>query len=238
MKLLTIGNPKIAKGQARGYLSAVLHLAPADLSGRNVCQYSSAACRAVCLNTAGRGGTFRKGETTNAIQEARKARTRFFFEARLTFLAQLAEEIAAHVRRAARVRLIPTIRLNGTSDLPWERIRTADGRTIFETFPTVQFYDYTKVPGRACPANYHLTFSLSESNDVSASQALRAGLNVAVVFRTKAFPATYMGRPVVNGDETDLRFLDASGVIVGLSAKGRAKHDASGFVKDAAGAGA
>ena len=55
------------------------------------------------------------------------------------------------------------------------------------------------------------------------------GMNVAVVFR-KELPATYLGRKVINGDETDLRFLDEKNVIVGLKAKGKAKKDTSGFV--------
>jgi len=44
-------------------------------------------------------------------------------------------------------------------------------------------------------------------------------------------PETYNGLPVFNGDESDLRFLDPQGVIVGLYAKGKAKKDTSGFVK-------
>jgi hypothetical protein len=37
----------------------------------------------------------------------------------------------------------------------------------------------------------------------------------------------------VDGDKDDLRFLDPQGVIVGLKAKGDAKHDDTGFVIDA-----
>ena len=43
---------------------------------------------------------------------------------------------------------------------------------------------------------------------------------------------TWKGFEVVNGDETDLRFLDKKGVVVGLIEKGRAKKDETGFVQE------
>jgi hypothetical protein len=103
-----------------------------------------------------------------------------------------------------------------------------------QAFPHVQFYDYTKIPitrRRNRPANYHLTFSLSERNEADAKRALTAGVNVAAVFPTRDFPPTYLGTPVIVGDESDLRFTDPRGVVVALYAKGSAKHDASGFVQ-------
>lgn len=227
LKLLTTGNPKTEKGAALGYLTAILHLAPADLSGRNLCPWASPACIAACLNTAGRGGIFKRGETSNAIQRARIARSQWFADDRPGFIAALLHEIAAHVRRAHRHGLRPCVRLNGTSDLPWERIAPE----IFATFPDVVFYDYTKAPHRmreALPGNYSLTFSRSEVNGAEVLR-LPADANVAVVF-AKALPETWSGRPVIDGDRTDLRFLDARGVVVGLRAKGRAKRDTSGFV--------
>lgn len=244
MKLLTTMNPKLAKGEAFGYLSAVLHLAPARLSGFNVCPMATAGCIAACLNTAGRGGIFAKGQTTNAIQRARIARTRWYFEDRPAFLAQLRAEIAAHVRRAKRLGLKPAVRLNGTSDIPWERVAPE----LFSAFPEVQFYDYTKVAKRArspeaLPANYRLTYSLSEdpASHGHARDVLAAGGNVAVVFRSKAVreqriaSGAVMGAyvwPVIDGDLTDLRFTDPPGSIVGLYAKGKARADRSGFVID------
>jgi hypothetical protein len=229
-------NPKLKKGRARGYSSAIMHFAPADLSGYDVCQYRSAGCTAACLNTAGHGGIIKRGETTNAIQRARVARTRLFFEDRATFNDLLVRSIETHCRRARRKGLTPVVRLNGTSDLPWHMLRLNDGRTVLETFPDVHFYDYTKHPQRATlgakgglPANYSLTFSRSETNASDVDRVLDAGGNVAVVFAGDR-PATFAGRPVVDGDHDDLRFLDAAGVIVGLSAKGRGKRDTSGFV--------
>ena len=225
MKLLTVGNPKLMKGEKKGYLSFVLHLAPADLSGKEVCPKRTAGCTSSCLNTAGRGGIFKKGDHTNAIQQARIRRTKMFFENRPQFFSDLISDIQSAIRYAAKRGLTPAIRLNGTSDIAWEKY------DIIQSFPDVQFYDYTKVRGRKVShlKNYHLTFSRAESNEMDARLAASAGMNVAVVFK-KELPPTYFGKTVVNGDETDLRFLDPRGVIVGLKAKGKAKKDTSGFV--------
>lgn len=239
MKLMTKSdaNPKTIKGRKLNYLTAILHLAPFNLSGYQVCALAD-GCEVPCLNTAGRGGIIKAGETTNAIQTARIRRTRLFFEDRAQFMALIVADIKSHVRRARKLRMKPCVRLNGTSDLPWEKIRaTVDGveyRNLMEAFPGVVFYDYTKVPGRTVPANYHLTFSRSARNEINVIKAIAAGRNVAVVF-AKTLPAEFMGRRVIDGDETDLRFLDDAGVIVGLKAKGKAKRDMSGFVvRDAA----
>ena len=230
MALLTVGNPKLLKGQKKGYLSSVLHLAPADLSGKNTCPKATAGCKAACLNTAGRGGIFKKGETTNVIQQARIRKTKQFFENRESFLQELVVEIGKTITKAEKQGLIPVFRLNGTSDLSWEKYEVADGKNIFQMFPTVQFYDYTKVLGRKVShiPNYHLTFSKADGNDMDVRLAASNGMNIAAVF--KSLPEKYIGRTVINGDETDLRFLDPKGIIVGLKAKGRAKKDTSGFV--------
>lgn len=230
MSLLTVGNPKLLKGQAQGYLSSVLHLAPADLSGKEVCPKRTAGCTAACLNTAGRGGIFKKGETTNVIQQARIRKTKMFFENRRDFLNELTVEIVKTIKKAEKQNLIPVFRLNGTSDLAWEKYEVANGMNIFQMFPQVQFYDYTKINNRKVShiPNYHLTFSKADGNDMDVRIAMSNGMNVAVVF--KEMPETYLGRKVINGDETDLRFLDPKGVIVGLKAKGKAKKDTSGFV--------
>lgn len=173
---------------------------------------------------------FKKGETTNAIQEARVRKTRLFFEDRAAFMTQLEKDIRAGIKMAARKGLIPVFRLNGTSDIRWETVPTTSGPNIMTVFPDIQFYDYTKIVNRRdLPTNYYLTFSLSESNDTDAAIMLARGFNVAAVF--KSLPATFMGYPVIDGDETDLRFLDPNGAIVGLKAKGRAKKDVSGFVR-------
>ena len=224
-KLLSTANPKIQKGTKMGYLSFILHLAPADLSGKETCPKRTAGCTAACLNTAGRGGMFRKGENTNMIQKARIRKTQYFFNNRAEFMVDLANDIKKAIRFAERKGLTPVFRLNGTSDLSWEKYTVVEGFNIFEMFPTVQFYDYTKVLGRKVKhlTNYHLTFSKADGNDSDVAEALFQGMSVVAVY--DKIPAG-----VPSADETDLRFLDAKGVMLGLKAKGRAKKDYSGFV--------
>ena len=218
-KLLTKpdSNPKINKGIKYGYWTPILHLAPASLSGQNTCLKSTAGCRASCLNTAGRGHM-------STIQKARIRKTNEFFNNYNNFMIQLKKEIKSAQTTAKNKGLKLAIRLNGTSDILFEN------SGIMQEFPEVQFYDYTKFSNRKrIPANYHLTFSKAENNDQETKQAIKRGLNIAVVFQ-KYLPKTYLGRPVIDGDKTDLRFLDGEKVIVGLIAKGRAKKDESGFV--------
>lgn len=236
MKLLSTGNPKVLKGMAQGYNTYILHLAPANVSGYETCAKRTAGCTAACLNTAGRGGMFKRGESTNVIQEARKRKTRMFFENRGAFMLQLCLDIKKAIKQSAKLGLIPVFRLNGTSDLAWEKYEVQDGKNIFQMFPDVQFYDYTKILGRKVKniPNYNLTFSAADGNDADVYRAIAEGMNVATVFgikKTEPMPETYNGRPVFNGDDSDLRFLDPRGVIVGLYAKGKAKKDTSGFVK-------
>lgn len=231
-KLLSTANPKIQKGAKLGYLTFILHLAPANLSGREVCPKRTAGCTAACLNTAGRGGLFKRGETTNAIQEARVRKTQYFFADRRGFMADLATDIHRAVNYARRRGLTPVFRLNGTSDISWEKYEVPGmAPNIFSMFPQIQFYDYTKVLGRKVEGieNYHLTFSAADGNEGDVEKAILQGMNVAVVF--DRLPETYMGRPVFDADDTDLRFLDPRGVVLGLKAKGRARRDTTGFVR-------
>ena len=230
IKLLSVGNPKILKGMKQGYMTYILHLAPANVSGYETCPKRTQGCTAACLNTAGRGGMFKKGETTNMIQQARIRKTKMFFEDRENFLATLESDIRKAIKQAEKKGLIPVFRLNGTSDIAWEKYG------IIQKFPDVQFYDYTKILGRKVNglANYHLTFSDADGNDDDVLKAFEQGYNVATVFgikKSQPMPETYNGVPVFNGDESDLRFLDPKGVVVGLYAKGKAKKDTSGFVK-------
>ena len=235
MNLLSTGNPKTLKGLEQGYNTYILHLAPSDVSGYNTCPKATSGCKSACLNTAGRGGMFKKGESTNVIQEARKRKTRMFFERRMDYMLALYQDIKLGIKQSKRLGLTPVFRLNGTSDISWEKYDMLPGLNVFECFPDVQFYDYTKVLGRKVSGipNYHLTFSAADGNDLDVKKAILQGVNVAVVFgikKTQPMPETYNGLPVFNGDESDLRFLDPKGV-VGLYAKGKAKKDTSGFVK-------
>ena len=224
-KLLSTANPKIQKGTKMGYLSFILHLAPADLSGREVCPKRTKGCTDACLNKAGRGGMFKRGETTNMIQKARIRKTQYFFNNRAEFMADLANDIKKAIRFAERKGLTPVFRLNGTSDLSWEKYDVVEGFNIFEMFPQVQFYDYTKVLGRkvAQYPNYHLTFSKADGNDSDVAEALLQGMSVVAVYDK-------IPEGVPSADETDLRFLDPKGIMLGLKAKGPAKKDYSGFV--------
>lgn len=225
LNLLSVGtDAKTSKGEAFGWSTAILYLAPAREAGRgDVCANRSAGCTAACLFSAGRG-------KFSNVKSARIRKTRLFFDDVAEFKRQLFADISAFVASCERNGKRACVRLNGTSDISWERLG------VFAAFPSIQFYDYTKSPIRALQAaarsiapNYHLTFSRSESNEANALDVLRAGGNVAVVFAS-ALPSAWQGFPVVNGDESDLRFLDARNVVVGLKAKGDAKRDASGFV--------
>lgn len=229
-KLLSTANPKIQKGTKLGYLSFILHLAPATLSGHNTCPKATPGCISACLNTAGRGGMFKRGETTNMIQKARIRKTLSFFADREQFMSDLVKDIRKGIKQAAKLGLTPVFRLNGTSDLSWEKYEVEGADNIFALFPTVQFYDYTKVLGRKTTgiANYFTLFSAADGNGADVLKAMSQGMNVAAVF--DKVPAEYNGKAVIDADEHDLRFLDAKGVVAGLKAKGRAKKDYSGFV--------
>ena len=223
--LASNSDAKTSKGFALKFLTDILYLAPANEGGfGNLCVNASIGCLASCLFTAGRG-------RMSNVRLGRIRKTRLFFTDKKAFFMQLNKDIVRGMKRAAKLGMTYCVRLNGTSDVPWERLG------VMEQFPTVQFYDYTKSVSRALahargemPANYHLTFSRSESNEVETLQVLAAGGNVAAVFESASHPLAWNGYNVVNGDNSDLRFLDAKNVVVALYAKGKAKQDTSGFV--------
>jgi ribosomal protein L15 len=205
-----------------GVLTGILYLAPYKLSGKNVCPAASLGCRLSCLNTAGRG-------QMGVVQKARLRKTKMFFQDRQKFIGQLKTEIEILERRAIRKNMKLAIRLNGTSDLPFERY-LIDGKNLMDHFPKVKFYDYTKLDNRitdTLPSNYHLTFSRSETNESVITEVIKKA-PVSVVFKNK-LPKLYNGFKVINGDLHDMRFKNKSGIIVGLLAKGRARKDATGF---------
>jgi hypothetical protein len=169
---------------------------------------------------------FKKGETTNMIQKARIRKTELFFNDRDQFMKDLYHDIVKAKKFADKQGLIPVFRLNGTSDLSWEKYEVGTtGMNLFQLFPTTQFYDYTKILGRkvAQYPNYHLTFSKADGNDADVAEALMQGMSVVAVYDE-------IPDGVPSADETDLRFLDPKGIMLGLKAKGRAKKDYSGFV--------
>jgi hypothetical protein len=230
MKLLTENNTKILKSIDHGYLTVGLHLAPADLSGHEVCRGRSPGCTESCLNTSGHGAM-------TVVQRSRIAKTKLLFDWPDKFLGILLCELVAAERRARKKGLRLAVRLNLTSDLSWEE-RVIGGQNLMAMFPQVQFYDYTKIPARmrkflrgAMPPNYHLTFSVSEKNLSTALDIAAKGGNIAAVFSSdRGLPPTFNGIQVINADEHDLRFLDPRPCVAGLLAKGKAKHDTTGFV--------
>jgi hypothetical protein len=230
------GNAKIRKSNKadKGVFTIILGLAPGRNAGRDdMCPAASPGCRAGCLYRAGRG-------YCASIQNARIKRTLLYLDHPGEFQALVIADIYKLVRLCREYGLQPAVRLNGTSDVCWE----FEWPELFGMFPQVQFYDYTKDADRLdynhfLPDNYHLTFSRSEENDDVVDQVLESGrANVAVVFDCKTsadLPTTWRGYPVYSGEEDDLRFLDPmprsdGGNVIGLTAKGPARKDCSGFV--------
>lgn len=235
-------NPKVEKGEALGYATFILHLSPSDLSGYQVCPLATEGCRGACLNASGQGAIMAEGQTNN-VQVKRVLRTLWFFRDRPAFMHRLVREVELAIRRAKSKGLVPVFRLNGTSDIRWETVPVErDGESfdsIFDAFPGITFYDYTKLPNRRIDGvdNYSLTFSLADGNEQYARQAVENGQNLAVVFRSvDLIPETFtlgdVELPVIDGDASDLRFLDPKPCVVGLYAKGVGSQDTTGFVKD------
>jgi len=214
--LLSTNNAKTIKGKKLGYMTYIMYLAPytQNSKGINVCSHASKGCADACLVGSGFGGIYEN------VYKGRVKKTEYFISSRIEFLFQLKSEIEKIIKKS-NDKFIPVFRLNGTSDLPFEKYRVFDGgKNIFELFPDVQFYDYTKNYlrfNKVLPSNYHLTFSLSETNLEKSLEILKKGFNVAMVL-TKVVSSLY-GYNVVNGDLDDLRFLDVPNSIVGLRYK-------------------
>ena len=235
-KLLGVGtNAKTVKGDGSEYLTAILYMTPykimIDGKSFNSCAMAKqASCIDACLYTAGRG------QMSN-VQTARQRKAEWFYKDRVGFMKQLYEDIKKFQTYCHKRNIQPCVRLNGTTDIRWELIKIG-AYNIFDWFPEVQFYDYTKIANRKCKdiPNYHLTWSYSNANPEYAKlldKALEQGMNAAVVYRKEYHKPKWQGYPVIDGDSDDLRFLDPKGGhIVALYAKGKAKKDTSGFVQE------
>lgn len=208
--LFTESNPKTQKGEALGYYTIVLHLTPWKYSGHQVCPMAR-GCEADCLAFSGRGAM-------DKTITARTRRTKMFFNDRERFMAMIKYDIETAIAKAKIKGMTLVVRPNGTSDIPWEKIRMAGHRNIFEAFPEVQFMDYTKYQKRNVPENYHLTFSLDGTNHEVGKEWLTSGRNVSLIYDGD-MPATWGGYATVDGDAHDLRFLDPSPRIVALKRK-------------------
>ena len=230
-KLLSQGSTKINKSNTiqDEYFSRILYLAPDNLADgkRTVCPYAKVAkCSGPCLNTAG------MGKFSN-VQQARIRKTLMFLNETDKFFDLLIKDIDKFVKECDKLGKKPALRLNGTSDIQWEALGVGNFKNIFEMYPNIQFYDYTKIPTRKVShiSNYHLTWSYSQANDKYASLFEKVPYNKAVVFMD-ALPSMFKGLKVIDGDKHDMRFLDKTNSVVGLIAKGEAKKDTSGFVID------
>ena len=245
-KLLGVGNnAKTVKGDGSEYLTAILYMTPYKVWVETLGRYSNscpmaeqAGCIDACLNTAGRGAF-------NNVQSARMRKAQWFYNDRASFMEQLYTDVHKFQAYCIKRGIQPCVRLNGTTDIQWENIKDVDGQNIFEAFPNVQWYDYTKIANRRKVKdipNYHLTWSYSNADPRYAAMldtAIENGMNAAVVFRSNFIEVkpkcwhTWNGYPVIDGDKDDLRFLDPKGGhIVALYAKGKAKKDTSGFVQE------
>ena len=235
-KVLGVGtNAKTIKGEGSEYLTAILYMTPykivVDGKSFNSCAMAKqASCIDACLYTAGRGAF-------NNVQTARQRKAEWFYKDRVGFMKQLYDDIKKFQTYCHKRNIQPCVRLNGTTDIRWELIKIG-AYNIFDWFPEVQFYDYTKIANRKCKdiPNYHLTWSYSNANPEYAKlldKALEQGMNAAVVYRKEYHKPKWQGYPVIDGDSDDLRFLDPKGGhIVALYAKGKAKKDTSGFVQE------
>jgi hypothetical protein len=225
MKLLSIGNDsKTVKGEKFGVLTAICYMAPAEISGVNLCKFSTVECRAACLYSAGRGAF-------NNVQTARINRAKLWNSDPGAFLTMLESEIRDLLKTANKKGMAPAIRLNGTTDILWENFG------IIQKYSEIQYYDYTKYPSalrQNLPANYHLTYSFTGApiSHTFSDQWRARGVNTAIVFKPAPPAKWWNSIPVINGDESDLRFTDPQNVIVGLKAKGAARKGISSFVVD------
>ena len=242
-RLFSVDSAKALKADKYGYLNGINYMAAHQTAGvGNLCASASPGCIALCLGLySGQAAMVADLEDgMNSVRASRIRKAQYFARDVQAFLDEVCAHIESLLRRAAKLGKALCIRLNGSTDIPFERIKikSRGNQNVYDVFPDVQFVDYTKRFERLgrVPANLHLTFSRSETNGCFAELALKRGHNVAVVF-AGAMPMEYLGAPVISGDEHDLRHLDPrGGYVIGLSPKGgKAKRDASGFVvRDAA----
>lgn len=227
---------KIIKSQkVDAVLTYAMYLAPASTSGYQVCPFSTPECRKGCLATSGRAA-IELWSGINTIHDCRIKKTKLFFEQQDFFMAWLIAEIKMYQRKAVNKNLGFAVRLNGTSDVHWQQIYF-DGLNIFEHFPEVQFYDYTKQASKFenKASNYNLTLSYTGRNWDACKELLNKGINVAMVFnipQNKQLPTMFDGFDVIDGDITDTRFKDKKGGIAGLHWKNIADRKANDEVKN------
>lgn len=227
---------KIMKNQkVNHHYTYIIYLAPADSSGVNVCSHSTAECRLGCLATSGRAA-MDIASGANKIKNARIRKTLAYSINPEFFLNWIVAEMKSYKAKAERDGYEFSARLNGTSDIDYSRVKI-DGKNIFEIFPDVIFYDYTKNHNRLYRPipNYTLTLSFTGHNGVESKKALDNGFNVAMIFnitKKTAFPEFYDGYTVIDGDLSDLRVGEAKGVIIALRWKNIADKESNNVIKN------
>jgi len=221
-KLLSKANHKTLLGGS--IMIYTLSFLPANYSGFNVCKPSTTKnCKPTCLGVA----AGRNVMTQN--QQAKFNRTEMFFKDRENFDALLIREVTNGVKLAAKTGKALAFRLNCYSDIPFENVKLAGtGKNVFELFPNVQFYDYTKRAERDYALrgkwnNYHMSFSFDGSNydDVVHVMHHYPWVNIIIVIsKDDDFPTEYFGRKTFDADKTDYRFQDPTGQVGVLRIKG------------------
>ena len=211
---------KTVKGRKVGFLTGAVFMAAHTKGGIEVCRWRN-RCEASCIDETGMG-------QCPPVKAARLARKRLLDSHPSLFLRLLRLEIASLQRKATAQGLRAAVRLNATSDIPYEEIAP----WLFDEAGSVQFYDYTKYPAgdRNTPANYHLTYSWVPSMTPRVMRQYLAQGTLAVPFARLdeadpvALPERFLGHPVVDGDEHDLVFPPFRNVgdVVGLVFKGLA----------------
>ena len=239
--LFSVDSAKAIKAQQGfNYLNAIHYAAPhsSGLKVGTLCSHASPECILECLGKySGQAGMVKDLENgVNNVRASRARKAQLFMANPIAYIRMIMKQILKMIKRAKKLGYKLCVRLNGSTDIAWERIKV-DGKSIFEHFPDIQFVDYTKNPARMDHgiANYHLTLSYSGRNLDSCVNALKSGHNVAVVFGSKIMPSVWAGHRVISGDVHDLRHLDPrgyrAGVVVGLSPKGaKAKRSTSAFI--------
>lgn len=213
-RLILGSNYKLQKSGKVDVRTIGLTLAPATDSipygGVNTCP-KAGQCKDACLKFSGHNVIPYNGLV-------KIARTVAMHKHNAAFKAQCEKELSAHIKFCESKGIIPAFRPNMMSDV----IKLS--RHFARKFPSLRVYDYTKIPGsighKSNPSNLHLTLSRDENNESKALDLLASGHNVAVVFASDSLPSTWQGFPVIDGDEHDVRFLDAPGSVVGLRLKG------------------
>lgn len=173
------------------------------------------------------------------VQDARIAKTKMMVEVPYAFMVNMISELVAAMRSCSKTEDKLALRANGTSDIPWEFVApfienfciggSCDLPDRISKLKKFKLYDYTKSFARikSRPSWYDMTFSYSGHNWNECKYILDSKIGrVAMVFYDQ-IPDSYEGYDVIRGDDDDYRFLDKTGLIVGLTYKSTGKANDS-----------